>query len=146
MTKEYAALGTIVVLLASNLFGLVYSMVVLKTDVFKSFRIQSKDYKAGVFGSRMPLYLFNFIVLLIFSGTGTYFVFDFFVAEGTAWWMIALQVLIAFIADDIWFYFMHRYMHENKFLLKNIHSIHHRATTPFPFSKVQFTEARCDSL
>jgi sterol desaturase/sphingolipid hydroxylase (fatty acid hydroxylase superfamily) len=46
--------------------------------------------------------------------------------------MIALQVLIAFIADDIWFYFMHRYMHENKFLLKNIHSIHHRATTPFP--------------
>ena len=132
MTKEIAALGTIGVLVASNLFGLIYSMVVLKTDVFKSFRIQSKAYKDGVFASRMPLYLFNFFVLLIFSGTGTYFVFDFFVAEGTAWWMIALQVLIAFIADDIWFYFMHRYMHENKFLLKNIHSIHHRATTPFP--------------
>ena len=121
MTKEYAALGTMGVLIASNLFGLLYSMIVLKTDVFKSFRIQSKDYKAGVFGSRMPLYLFNFVVLLIFSGSGAYFMFDFFATEGTAWWLIGIQVLVAFIADDIWFYFMHRYMHENKFLLKFHH-------------------------
>ena len=123
MTKEIAAIGTIGVLIASNFFGLIYSMLVLKTSVFKSFRIQSKAYKEGVFGSRMPLYLFNFVVLLIFSGTGAYFMFDFFATEGTAWWLIALQVLIAFIADDIWFYFMHRFMHENKFMLKNIHSI-----------------------
>jgi len=132
MTKEFAAIGTMGVLVISNLIGLIYSMVVLKTNVFKNFRIQQKEYKEGVFGSRMPLYLFNFAVLLVFSGTGTYFVFDFFESEGTAWWMIALQVVIAFIADDIWFYFMHRFMHENKFMLKNIHSIHHRATTPFP--------------
>ena len=106
MTKEIAAIGTIGVLIASNFFGLIYSMLVLKTSVFKSFRIQSKAYKEGVFGSRMPLYLFNFVVLLIFSGTGAYFMFDFFATEGTAWWLIALQVLIAFIADDIWFYFI----------------------------------------
>ena len=119
MTKEIAALGTIGVLIASNLFGLIYSMLVLKTDVFKSFRIQSKAYKEGVFGSRIVTNVEHDHV-------------DFFATEETAWWLIALQVLIAFIADDIWFYFMHRFMHENKFMLKNIHSIHHRASTPFP--------------
>ena len=45
MTKEIAAIGTIGVLIASNFFGLIYSMLVLKTSVFKSFRIQSKAYK-----------------------------------------------------------------------------------------------------
>ena len=98
MTKEIAALGTIGVLLASNLFGLIYSMVVLKTDVFKSFRIQSKAYKEGVFGSRMPLYLFNFIVLLIFAGTGTYFVFDFLYSI-KSW--INPAATIKFIPNDI---------------------------------------------
>jgi deoxyuridine 5'-triphosphate nucleotidohydrolase len=81
MTKEYAAFGTIGVLIASNLFGLLYSMIVLKTNIFKSFRIQSKEYKTGVFSSRMPLYIFNFIVLLLFAGSGTYFLFDLFATE-----------------------------------------------------------------
>jgi hypothetical protein len=42
MTKEFAALGTMGVLVISNLIGLIYSMVVLKTNVFKNFRIQKK--------------------------------------------------------------------------------------------------------
>ena len=132
MTRETIALGTVGVLLVSNLFGLIYSMIVLKTTTFKKFRIQTKAYKEGIFGSRMPLFIFNFIILLIFSGAGTYFMYDLFDTQNTAWWMIALQVVLAFVVDDLWFYFFHKWLHENKFMLKHIHSIHHRATTPFP--------------
>ena len=132
MTREWVALGTMLVLVASNLFGLFYSMLVLKTNIFKSFRIQSKSYQEAIFRKRMPLFLFNFVILLCVSGAGSYFIYDSIETSFTSLWIIGLQVLFAFIVDDAWFYFFHRWLHENKFMLRHIHSIHHRATTPFP--------------
>jgi sterol desaturase/sphingolipid hydroxylase (fatty acid hydroxylase superfamily) len=132
MSRETVALLTMGILLFSNFIGLIYSMIVLKTVTFKPFRIQTKAYKDGVFKQRMPLFLFNFVLLLAMSGSGAYFLYDLLETEWTSTLVIGAQVLFAFVIDDVWFYFMHRMMHENKFLLKNIHSIHHRATTPFP--------------
>ena len=132
MTREWVALGTILVLLGSNLFGLLYSMLVLKTNLFKSFRIQSKSYQEAIFRKRMPLFLFNFVILLFVAGTGSYLIYDSIETSFTSLWIIGLQVLFAFIVDDAWFYFFHRWLHENKFMLRHVHSIHHRATTPFP--------------
>ena len=37
-----------------------------------------------------------------------------------------------FLVEDVFFYFYHRLLHVNKFLLGKIHSIHHRASPPFP--------------
>ena len=132
MTREWVALGTILVLVGSNLFGLLYSMLVLKTNLFKSFRIQSKSYQEAIFRKRMPLFLFNFVILLFVAGTGSYLIYDSIETSFTSLWIIGLQVLFAFIVDDAWFYFFHRWLHENKFMLRHVHSIHHRATTPFP--------------
>jgi len=132
MTREWVALGTVLVLLGSNLFGLIYSMLVLKTNIFKAFRIQSKSYQDAIFRKRMPLFLFNFIILLFVSGAGSYLIYDSIDACLPSLWIIGLQVLFAFVVDDAWFYFFHRWLHENKFMLRHIHSIHHRATTPFP--------------
>jgi len=109
MNAASIAIYTIVLLVCTNLFGLLYSMLVLYTPIFKKFSIQKKSYVKGVFAKRMPLYLFNITLLLTISGVGAYFVID-----------------------DIFFYFYHRWLHENKFMLKNVHSIHHRATKPFP--------------
>ncbi|KAM0821841.1 hypothetical protein ACQ4PT_071907 [Festuca glaucescens] len=47
--------------------------------------------------------------------------------------MIALQFLIAMFVMDTWQYFMHRYMHVNKFLYKHVHSKHHTLVVPFAF-------------
>ena len=80
----------------------------------------------------MPLFLLNFILLLVVSGVGAYFLFDLMEIEWSSWWVIGLQVLFAFVLDDIWFYFYHKWLHDNKFMLKHIHSIHHRAIKPFP--------------
>ena len=132
MTREWVALGTILVLVGSNLFGLLYSMLVLKTNLFKSFRIQSKSYQEAIFRKRMPLFLFNFVILLCVAGAGSYLIYDSIETSFTSLWIIGLQVLFAFIVDDAWFYFFHRWLHENKFMLRHVHSIHHRATTPFP--------------
>lgn len=132
MTREWVVIGTVLVPVVSNLFGLLYSMLVLKTDLFKSFRIQSKAYQESVFKKRMPLFIFNFILLISVAGVSSYLIYDTLETSFIPLWMIGLQVLFAFIIDDIWFYFFHRWLHENKFMLKHVHSIHHRATTPFP--------------
>lgn len=132
MTAEKVAWGTVLLLLFSNALGFLYSFIVLRTSLFKKYRIQNQEYKEGIFSNRMPLFIFNFITLLVFSGVGAYFIFDFLDTTWDPWYVIAGQVLFAFLIDDLFFYFYHRYLHENKFLLKHIHSIHHRATKPFP--------------
>ncbi|KAJ4972787.1 hypothetical protein NE237_005961 [Protea cynaroides] len=43
------------------------------------------------------------------------------------------QFLIAMLVLDTWQYFMHRYMHHNKFLYRHIHSQHHRLVVPYAF-------------
>ncbi|KAG0448446.1 hypothetical protein HPP92_027832 [Vanilla planifolia] len=36
-----------------------------------------------------------------------------------------LQIFVAMVVMDTWQYFVHRYMHQNKFLYRHIHSQHH---------------------
>ncbi|VFQ72340.1 unnamed protein product [Cuscuta campestris] len=43
------------------------------------------------------------------------------------------QFVIAMAVLDTWQYFMHRYMHQNKFLYRQIHSQHHRLVVPYAF-------------
>lgn len=46
---------------------------------------------------------------------------------------IAAQFLIGMFVLDTWQYFWHRCMHMNKFLYRNIHSMHHRLLVPYSF-------------
>ncbi|KAF6160027.1 hypothetical protein GIB67_033111 [Kingdonia uniflora] len=47
--------------------------------------------------------------------------------------ILARQFVIAMLVLDTWQYFMHRYMHHNKFLYRHIHSQHHRLVVPYAF-------------
>ncbi|XP_008784844.2 sphinganine C4-monooxygenase 2-like [Phoenix dactylifera] len=47
--------------------------------------------------------------------------------------VIVVQFIIAMVVMDTWQYFMHRYMHLNKFLYKHIHSKHHSLVVPYAF-------------
>lgn len=42
-----------------------------------------------------------------------------------------IQIIIAMLIMDTWQYFGHRYMHQNKFLYKHVHSRHHRLVVPY---------------
>lgn len=46
----------------------------------------------------------------------------------------ATQFFIAMIVFDTWQYFVHRYMHHNRFLYRNFHSWHHRIVAPYAFA------------
>jgi len=45
----------------------------------------------------------------------------------------ARQFLIAMLVMDTWQYFLHRYMHHNKFMYRYIHSQHHQLIVPYAF-------------
>ncbi|XP_075481869.1 sphinganine C4-monooxygenase 1-like [Primulina tabacum] len=47
--------------------------------------------------------------------------------------VLARQFFVAMVVLDTWQYFMHRYMHHNKFLYRHIHSQHHRLVVPYAF-------------
>ncbi|KAI5679045.1 hypothetical protein M9H77_09995 [Catharanthus roseus] len=47
--------------------------------------------------------------------------------------VLARQFFIAMVILDTWQYFMHRYMHQNKFLYRHIHSQHHRLVVPYAY-------------
>jgi sphinganine C4-monooxygenase len=50
------------------------------------------------------------------------------------WWGIpAAQLFVAMLIADTWEYFVHRFIHMNQFLYKNIHSVHHRIYVPYAF-------------
>ncbi|KAM1005822.1 hypothetical protein ACFX14_002738 [Malus domestica] len=44
---------------------------------------------------------------------------------------IPVQIVIAMLVMDTWQYFVHRYMHQNKFLYRHVHSQHHRLVVPY---------------
>ncbi|KAI4346567.1 hypothetical protein L6164_007452 [Bauhinia variegata] len=43
----------------------------------------------------------------------------------------AVQIIVAMFIMDTWQYFVHRYMHQNKFLYRHVHSRHHRLVVPY---------------
>lgn len=46
------------------------------------------------------------------------------------WWVITLQLLFFILLDDFLYYWMHRLMHSNRWLLRHVHSVHHRIRNP----------------
>lgn len=55
----------------------------------------------------------------------------------TYWWAIpAIQFLFAIFFIDTWQYFLHRFMHVNKFLYRKFHSWHHRLYVPYAFGSL----------
>lgn len=47
------------------------------------------------------------------------------VGDLPVWYIIAFQILFFILLDDFLYYGMHRLFHENKWLLRNVHSVHH---------------------
>lgn len=41
------------------------------------------------------------------------------------------QILVAMLIMDAWQYFVHRFMHHNKYLYRHVHSQHHRLVVPY---------------
>ncbi|KAJ8441332.1 hypothetical protein Cgig2_024844 [Carnegiea gigantea] len=71
------------------------------------------------------------VALILFAVTGDSN--DAAEERNTSLLKIAGQFITAMMVLDTWQYFMHRYMHHNKFLYRHIHSQHHRLVVPYAF-------------
>lgn len=123
---------TLSIALVCNLIGFLYSYIILYTNWFKKDRIQSIKYKPQDFWERLPLIALNILLLVGLTFGGMYPVKDVFVIGPISIWNFAWQFAMFMIVDDVYFYWFHRIAHENKFMYKKIHRIHHRAFNPIP--------------
>ncbi|KAK1260175.1 Sphinganine C(4)-monooxygenase 2 [Acorus gramineus] len=55
------------------------------------------------------------------------------ITTGTSLITLAGQFGVAMLVLDTWQYFIHRYMHINKFLYRHVHSKHHRLVVPYAY-------------
>lgn len=124
---------TVAISLACNLIGFVFSYFVLYIKPLQNNRIQQHNpYKPSDFYKRLPLISLNIVLVLILSCAGLYFNGHYFSMATPTVLQFVLTFVVVLFMDDTYFYFYHRYMHENKTLYKLIHRIHHKAYNPIP--------------
>jgi len=123
---------TLSILLIINILGIIYSYLIVNNKILYSIKLQTRPHKIENFYSRVPLIIFNLFILIAVTGLGLYFFSDYIIREFRNFSWTITEVMVVLLIDDVYFYFYHRLMHENKYIYRKIHKIHHRASTPFP--------------
>ncbi|MDB5228267.1 MAG: sphinganine C4-monooxygenase 1 [Bacteroidota bacterium] len=112
-------------------FGVSY-LIVKKEDI-KLKRLYTKRFTFAMFVYRCRLAIKNFILISILTTISLYVIGDsFFSFASISFWKFSFLFFVMVAVDDVWFYFIHRLMHINRFLYRKIHSVHHRAVPPIP--------------
>ena len=132
MINNNIIFSTLSLMFSINLLGLLYSYLIIKTNIFKKFKLQDRPHKLKNFYKRLPLILFNLLILLSITALGLFYMSDYIITSFRSIWRMVFEIIIVLMIDDIFFYLFHRMMHENKYIYRKIHKIHHRASTPFP--------------
>tara|TARA_Y100000589_G_scaffold43986_1_gene37047 strand:+ start:6354 stop:7052 length:699 start_codon:yes stop_codon:yes gene_type:complete len=132
MDKIHIIFYTVLIILTCNLVGFIFSLATIHLKFLEKFKIQKRKIKPITFYKRLPLILFNIFLLIIISCVGLYYFLDLInysvLIDDSI--LIIVQLFVIFVIDDFYFYFLHLLMHKNKYILKKVHSIHHRAITP----------------
>jgi len=127
---------TLFLLILINAYGFMYSYLITDKSFFVKSKIQSKMISFSVLKERTPLVLFNVSILMILTVIGLVFFRGYYIKEYVSLSYIFIEVFFVLLIDDFFFYLLHRMMHENKYIYKKIHKIHHRANTPIPFDYI----------
>ena len=125
-------LYTILIIVCCNIFGFCFSLVSIHFKSLHKYRIQKRRIKAKTFYNRLPLIIFNIVLLIIISSFGLYYLYPLFDSlMSFNILIILLHFFIILFIDDLYFYFLHAWMHKNPYILDKIHRIHHKAISPF---------------
>tara|TARA_B100000965_G_scaffold384122_1_gene384028 strand:- start:47 stop:781 length:735 start_codon:yes stop_codon:yes gene_type:complete len=133
MDKFDFLLYTISIIVFCNILGFFISLVSIHSDYLQKYRIQKRKIKASTFYNRLPLIFFNIFLLLFVSSLGLYYLYPILFEQTLSFHFstMLIQLLIILLIDDLYFYFLHSWMHKNKYVLNKIHRIHHKAISPF---------------
>ena len=119
MEKSHIILYTVCIILVCNLFGFLLSLASVHLRFLDKYKIQKRKIRPLTFYKRLPLIFLNIFLLIIISCFGLYFFLDLINYQLSLNPIyILLQTFIIFIIDDIYFYFLHSFMHKNKYVLK----------------------------
>lgn len=58
--------------------------------------------------------------------------------SGSSWVISALGLLAVLVVVDAWFYWLHRSLHDNRFLYRHVHRIHHGSVDVTPLASNRF--------
>jgi sterol desaturase/sphingolipid hydroxylase (fatty acid hydroxylase superfamily) len=129
---------TLLLLFAINLIAYLYSYLIVSRKLGKNSQIQP-DFKIDkqYLYSHTLLFVVNVLTLMFFVFIGFSFFKEIIIDLGEISVIgILVQLFIILIFDDTFFYVLHRYMHENKYIYSKIHKIHHRANSPVPIDYI----------
>lgn len=114
-----------------NILGIIFSRLII-IDFFPFKFIKNHHYNLSRFKKHLPLILINLLIMCLLFPIGIIMISDSIIVPYESIYTLFFQIIIILIVDDFYFYWFHRLMHKNKFLFKNIHIIHHKASNPFP--------------
>ena len=116
---------TIIIIVFCNIVGFLFSLLSIHFSFLNRFKIQKRKIKPITFYKRLPLILCNIVLLIVISFFGLYFFYDlgFFqegevLSENSNFILIFAQLFLILVIDDFYFYFLHSFMHKNKYILK----------------------------
>ena len=129
---------TLILLVFINVSGYIYSYLIVTNRIYKDKRIQIQERTdISYLNKHIGLFSFNVITLMFFVFIGFVFFKDYIISYNDISFVVMLaQLVVILIFDDTFFYFLHRLMHENKFIYKTVHKIHHRANAPIPIDYI----------
>ena len=130
---------TIILVFSINAIGYLYSYLIVTKKIGTNTQIQpNASREIEYFRNHRFLFLFNVCLLIFFVFIGLYFFGDYIISINSELTTlnIIVQLFVILLFDDTFFYFLHRLMHENKFIYRKIHKIHHRANSPIPIDYI----------
>ena len=117
----------------SFIISYIWSYIIVCTKGFDNQLLSERKISMSKFVEHTKMAVWNFVFVLLVTCISIWFIGDdFFSFEKISVWQFAKSFVIMVVADDIWFYGIHRLMHKIPFLYKKIHIVHHRAAPPIP--------------
>ncbi|MBI44677.1 MAG: hypothetical protein CMG66_00755 [Candidatus Marinimicrobia bacterium] len=130
---------TLILLFSTNALGYMYSYLIASKKIGVNMQIQpNSNRELKYLRKHTPLFIINVFTLMFFVFIGFLFFKDFIIKPQADFYFtqISFQLFIILIFDDTFFYFLHRLMHENKYIYSKVHKIHHRANSPIPIDYI----------
>ena len=105
----------------------------ITTGYFKARKCQPKGFKWRRFGGEAIMGVVTLVFGYLVLGKGMQWLtahqWIVFRNEPAAWWVLLLEYAAYFLTFDTWFYWLHRWMHNEPYY-KWIHKLHHWSTSP----------------
>ncbi len=126
------AVAAVSMLLLLNGAGLLVSLWLDRRGLPASVDGQAARRKPNSLLPRLPLIFANFAMLAGGAVVSLSLVGDVFTFAAPSLLALVGQIVLLMVLDDIWFYWVHRLLHEHKGLYKHVHKLHHKAFAPVP--------------